>query len=186
MICHEGTPAQLLPKLSVHEIDLVLSDSPLEPQIKVRAFSHPLGECGIAFFAVRELARRLRTGFPGSLAGAPALLPASTAAMRWTLDTWFQTVAVRPAIVAEFEDIDLMMAFGRQGLGVFPAHDVITPQIVEDGRVEWVGAIEGHSERFYAISVERRLRHPAVIAITEAARKKVFTRGPSGPGHEER
>lgn len=170
IICHEGTPTQLLPRLSVHEVDLVLSDSPLDPQIKVRAFNHPLGECGIAFFAPTELARELREDFPRSLTGAPALLPAKTAAMRGTLDRWFHTADVRPAVVAEFEDIELMMTFGRQGRGFFPAHDAIISQITEDYHVDCIGVIEERSERFYAISTERRIKHPAVVAILEAAR----------------
>ncbi len=181
VVCHEGTPSQLLPRLAVHEIDLVLSDAPLEPQIKVRAFSHPLGECGIALFAVPDLARRLRAGFPASLTGAPALLPAATAAMRSTLDLWFHATGVRPAVVAEFEDIELMMTLGRRGRGFFPAHDAIIPEITQDGRLEHLGAVEGHRERFYAISVERRLKNPAVIAITEAARKLLLARETSAP-----
>ncbi|MBI4580235.1 MAG: LysR family transcriptional regulator [Planctomycetes bacterium] len=174
VICHEGTPSQLLPKLSTHEVDLVFSDAPMDPQIKVRAFSHPLGECGVAFFAVPDLARRLRQGFPGSFSGAPALLPAATAAMRGTLERWFHTTGVRPIVVAESEDIELMIAFGQQGRGFFPAHDVITAQVTRNRQVEWIGSIKGHTERFYAISVERRLKHPAVVAITEAARNVLF------------
>ncbi len=177
VICYEGTPAQLLPRLSVHEVDLVLSDAPMSPHIKVRAFSHLLGECGIAIFAAPPLAARLRKGFPKSLHGAPALLPAGTAAMRGTLERWFDGAGVRPHVVAEFEDIELMMAFGRHGRGFFPAHDAIAREIMRDCQVEQVGAIEGRSERFYAISAERRLRHPAVVAITEAARGTLFGGG---------
>ncbi len=175
VICHEGTPLQLLPKLSTHEVDLVLADAPMQPQIKVRAFSHPLGECGIAFFAVPDLARRLRKGFPESLSGAPALLPAETAAMRATLDRWFHASHIRPAVVAESEDIELMMAFGQQGRGFFPAHDVTAPEVTRNWQVELIGEVGGYTERFYAISVERRLNHPAVVAITEAARNALFT-----------
>lgn len=176
VVCYEGTPAQLLPRLSVHEVDLVIADAPLDPQIKVRAFSHPLGECGIALFAAPRLAHRLRKSFPSSLSGAPALLPTLSAAMRQTLDVWFQAVGVRPAVVAEFEDMELMIAFGRQGRGFFPAHDVIIPEITQDHRLEHLGAVEGHRERFYVISVERRLKHPAVIAIREAARRLFLAR----------
>jgi len=174
VVCHEGTPAQLLPRLSVHDVDLVLSDAPISPHIKVRAFNHLLGECGIAFFATPKLARKLRKGFPESLNGAPALLPAESAAMRGTLEKWFDSVGVRPAPVAEFEDIELMMTVGRQGRGFFPAHDAITAEVLGDGRVEFIGTVGGRSERFYAISVERRLKHPAVVAITEAARDSLF------------
>lgn len=174
VVCFEGTPAQLLPRLSIHEVDLVLSDAPMSPHIKVRAFSHLLGECGVAFFAAPKLAQRLRKGFPRSLDGAPALLPADSAAMRGTLVKWFDSVGVRPNIVAEFEDIELMMTFGRQGRGFFPAHDAIAKEIMGDSHVESIGGIKGRSEGFYAISVERRLKHPAVVAITEAARDTLF------------
>jgi LysR family transcriptional regulator, transcriptional activator of nhaA len=174
VVCFEGTPAQLLPRLSVHEIDLVLSDAPISPHIRVRAFSHLLGECGIAFFAAPKLARRLRRGFPESLDGASALLPAESAAMRGTLQKWFDSTGVRPRVTAEFEDIELMMAFGRHGRGFFPAHDAIAKEIVDDHHVEIVGAIRERSERFYAISVERRIKHPAVVALTEAARDTLF------------
>jgi LysR family transcriptional regulator, transcriptional activator of nhaA len=174
VVCHEGTPVQLLPKLAVHEVDLVLSDAPISPSIRVRAFSHLLGECGISFFAIPALARGLRKGFPKSLHDAPALLPADSAAMRGTLDRWFGCVGVRPTVVAEFEDIELMMAFGRYGRGFFPAHDAIAKEIIKDCHVEFVGAIEGRTERFYAISVERQLKHPAVVAMTESARETLF------------
>jgi LysR family transcriptional regulator, transcriptional activator of nhaA len=174
VVCYEGTPAQLLPRLSVHEVDLVLSDAPINPSIRVHAFSHLLGECGIAFFASPQLARRLRKGFPRSLHGAPALLPAHTAAMRVTLERWFGSTDICPRVVAEFEDIELMMAFGRHGRGFFPAHDAITKEIIQDCHVERIGSLEGRSERFYAISVERRLKHAAVVAITEGARETLF------------
>ncbi len=171
LMCYEGTPLQLLPKLSTHEVDLVFSDAPMPPQIKVRAFSHLLGECGIAFFAVSDLARQLREGFPESLSGSPALLPAETTAMRGTLERWFRTMRVHPTVVAESEDVELIMALGQQGRGFFPAHNVIAPEVARNWQVEMIGEIGGHTERFYAISVERRLNHPAVVAITEAARK---------------
>ena len=172
--CYEGTPTQLLPQLSVHELDLVLSDAPMAPAIKVRAFSHLLGECGIAFFASPKLARKLRSGFPQSLDGKPALLPTENASMRGTLENWFDSVGVHPNVVAEFEDIELMRVFGQQGRGFFAAHDVIKEEIASGYDVERIGSIKGRSERFYAITVERRIKHPAVVAITDAARKQLF------------
>ncbi len=174
VVCYEGTPTQLLPQLSIHELDLVLSDAPIGPDIKVRAFSHLLGECGIAFFASPALARELRNGFPQSLDGKPALLPTDNASMRGTLEKWFDSVGVRPSVVAEFEDIELMRVFGQQGLGFFAAHDVIINEVAGGYDVEPIGSIEGSSERFYAITVERRIKHPAVVAITEAARDQLF------------
>jgi len=174
VVCYEGTPTQLLPQLSVHELDLVLSDAPVAATIKVSAFSHLLGECGIAFFASPKLARKLRRGFPQSLDGQPALLPTENASMRGTLENWFDSVGVHPNVVAEFEDIELMRVFGQQGQGFFAAHDVITADVASGYDVELIGSIEGCSERFYAITVERRIKHPAVVAITRAARKQLF------------
>jgi LysR family transcriptional activator of nhaA len=176
LACYEGTPEQLLPRLSVNEVDLVLSDAPISPTIKVRAFNHLLGECGIRLFAVRELARKLRRGFPKSLHEAPALLPSESTAMRWTLERWFESIGVRPRVMAEFEDIELMMTFGRQGHGFFPAHDVIAQEMLATGEVENVGAVPGRNEKFYAISVERRPTHPAVVALTDAAHELLSQR----------
>lgn len=172
--CVQGTPAQLLPALAVHDLDLVLSDAPVGPHIKVRAFSHLLGECGVTLYASPKQARKMRKSFPRSLDGAPALLPAPGSALRIGLDRWFESVDVRPEIVGEFEDTALLSTFGEHGQGFFPGYDVVKLDIVSRFRVEPIGAIENHRERFFAITVERQIRHPAVAAITRAARDKLF------------
>lgn len=172
--CIQGTPAQLLPPLSVHELDLVLSDAPVSPEIRVRAYNHPLGESAITLFAAPRLARRLRKGFPKSLDGAPALLSAPGSALRVAMEKWFDTVRVRPKIVAHFEDIALLTVCGQHGHGFFAGYSVIEKEIVRDYRVEAIGRVSKYQGQFYAISVERQLKHPAVVAITEAARSRLF------------
>ncbi len=175
VVCYEGTPMQLMPRLAVREVDLVLTDTPIDPHIRVRAYSHLLGECGISFFATPKLALKLRIGFPQSLHGAPALLPTSNTTMRRSLDKWFDSVGVRPNVVSEFEDSELMMLFGQKERGFFPGHDVITEEIIAGFGVEPIGTVQGHRERFYAVVAERQPRHPAVIAVTQAGRKKTAT-----------
>jgi LysR family transcriptional activator of nhaA len=173
--CVQGTPAQLLPSLAVHELDLVLSDAPVNPQIRVRAYSHLLGESAVTLFAAPRLATRLRKGFPKSLEGAPALLPAPGSALRIAIDKWFESIHVRPRIVAQFEDVALLSVCGRHGLGFFAGHTAIEKEIIRDYRVQRIGAMQKYRAQFYAISVERRLQHPALVAITDAARTRLFS-----------
>lgn len=172
--CVQGTPAQLLPPLSVHELDLVLSDAPVSPDIRVRAYNHLLGESSITLFAAPRLARRLRKGFPKSLDGAPVLLSAPGSALRVAMEKWFDAVHVRPRIVAHFEDVALLSVCGEHGHGFFAGYSVIKDEIVHDYRVEIIGTMQKYKGQLYAISVERQLKHPAVVAITEAARAHLF------------
>jgi LysR family transcriptional regulator, transcriptional activator of nhaA len=172
--CVEGTPLQLLPPLASLELDVVLSDAPADPRVRIRAFSHLLGESGVTIFAARGLARKWRKRFPRSLDGAPALLPAPGSALRIALDKWFELVDIRPKIVGEFEDIALLSVFGQQGAGFFAGYDVSIPEITRAREVEPLGKIADHQEQFYAITVERRIKHPAVAAITESARASLF------------
>ncbi|MEO8605363.1 MAG: transcriptional activator NhaR [bacterium] len=174
IIVREDKPERLLADLAVHELDLVLSDAPINPSIKVRAFSHLLGECGVTIFATKALAAQYRRNFPASLDGAPWLLPTDNTALRRGLDQWFQQHDLRPNVVSEIEDRALMKAFGERGVGLFPAPTVIENEIRHKYNVAVVGRIEQVKERFYAISVERRLKHPAVVAISEAARERLF------------
>lgn len=173
--CVQGTPTQLLPALAVHDLDLVLSDAPVDPYIKVRAFSHLLGECGVTLFAAPKQARKLRKDFPQSLNGAPALLPAPGSVLRTGLDRWFESVDVRPDVVGDFEDIALLSTFGEHGQGFFAGYDVVESDIISAFHVEPIGTVEDHREQFFAITVERRIRHPAVAAVTRAARERLFT-----------
>jgi LysR family transcriptional activator of nhaA len=173
LLAREGPLPQLLASLALHELDVVLSDAPAGESIKVRAFNHLLGETGVTFFAAPGLAR-LRKGFPRSLDGAPILLPTSGTTLRPRLDRWLEGLGVRPVVTGEFDDSALMKAFGARGLGAFPAPSAIEAEVAAQFGVQVLGRVDGIREQYYAISVERRLRHPAVLAIAETARSSVF------------
>lgn len=177
LVVREGSPDRLLAELAVHSLDLVLSDSPLPPTVSVRAYNHPLGECGVSVLAIPSLAERFREGFPSSLDGAPVLLPTEGTTLRRSLDRWFEDVRVRPVTIAEFDDSAVLKVFGQEGAGLFAVPTVVEEQVRRQYRVEVVGRVAEIREKFYAISVERRLRHPAVVAITEAARLQMFSDG---------
>lgn len=174
LVCSEAAPEKLLSELAVHALDVVLSDGPIPPSASVRAYNHLLGDCGVTFVAHAELASALREGFPKSLDGAPVLLPSENTVLRRELDTWFDARGIQPSIVGEFEDSALLKAFGQAGAGFFAVPSVIEAEVVRQHHVEPVGTPEGVVERFYAISVERRVRHPAVAAICDAARSEMF------------
>lgn len=171
---HEGNVSQLLARLALHELDVVISDQPAPHDVRVRAFSHLLGESGMTFFAKAALAGTLRKGFPQSLDGAATLLPLQGTPSRVHLDQWFQKLGVRPKVVGEFDDSALMKVFGAQGRGVFAAPTVIEDEVSRQFQVQVVGRSDEVKVRYYAISVERRLRHPAVVAVAETARKDVL------------
>jgi LysR family transcriptional activator of nhaA len=175
MTCREDKAERLLAELAVHDLDLVITDAPAPPAVKVRAYSHLLGECGVTFFAAPDVAPRLRGKFPKSLDGAPILLPSAEAAVRRGLDQWFHENGIRPEVVSEFDDSALMKAFGQTGLGVFPAPTVTEAEIKRQYGVRVVGRTDAVRERFYALSVERRLKHPAVVSISETARHEMFS-----------
>ena len=174
LVCREDKPERLLAQLAVHDLDVVLSDGPVAPSLSVRAFSHLLGECGVMFFARAGLAASRRRKFPMSLDGAPMLLPTENTSLRRSLDQWFNARGIQPRIVGEFEDSALLKVFGQTGLGIFPAPSVIADEVQRQYQVRPVGRVDEVRERFYAISVERKLKHPAVIAISEEARHKLF------------
>lgn len=171
LVCREGNTTELLQQLAGHELDIVLTDSPNTSQVSVRAFSHLLGQCGITLFGAPQLARRFRVKFPECLDQAPLLMPTAITALRRALDQWFDRQEIRPQIVAEFEDSALLKVFGQEGLGLFPAPSAISDEIQRQFKVKPVGTIEDVQERFFAISVERRLKHPAVVAISQAAKQ---------------
>lgn len=174
IICSEGDPEQLLAQLATHALDVVISDTPAAPHVRVKVFNHLLGESGTTFFAGRALARRLRPRFPQSLGGAPMLLPAINTSLRRALEQWFESEGVRPRIAGEFEDPALLKTFGDWGRAVFAAPTAIEGEVLRSHRVVVVGRTAAVRERYYAISVERRLTHAAVAAITSAARTEVF------------
>jgi LysR family transcriptional activator of nhaA len=174
LVCREDRPEPLLAELAVHNLDLVISDTPVGPSIRIRAFSHLLGECGVVFFATKELAAAHRRKFPKSLDGAPMLLPTENTTLRRSLDQWFAARGVRPKLVGEFEDAALLKVFGQTGLGIFPATSVIADEVQRQYQVRPVGRTDEIRERFYAVSIERKLKHPAVVAISQEARQKLF------------
>lgn len=172
--CIDGEPDQLLAQLALHELDLVLSDNPANPRLGVRAFNHLLGECGVTFFGTEELARKYRKGFPESLNGAPFLMPARNAALRGSLDQWFDSLGIRPKIRGEFSDSALLKAFGQFGDGLFAAPSAVEADVKRMYHVSVIGRDDSIQERFYAISIERKLKHPAIVAISEVAKSSLF------------
>jgi LysR family transcriptional regulator, transcriptional activator of nhaA len=174
LICQEGKPQQLLADLMTHKLDLVLSDAPASPDLGVHAYDHLLGECGIQVFGTAGLVSKLKTGFPKSLDGAPMLLPTTGTALRRSLDHWFEQKSIRPYVIGELADSALLMVFGASGVGVFPAPAAIERELGDRFNVRVLGAIEGLRESFYAISAERKLKNPAVVAISESARTELF------------
>lgn len=176
LVCIEDTLERLLGELALHNVDIVLSDTPVTGAMKVRAFNHLLGESTIGIFGTHELARKYRKGFPESLDGAPFLIPHRASALRRALDTWLDSTGIRPQIRAEFDDSALLKVFGQAGEGLFASPFVIQDEIRRQHEVELVGEIPSLREHYYAISVERRLRHPAVLAISAAAREDLFAR----------
>ena len=174
MVCHEDKLENLLGDLAVHKLDIVLADSPMPPSMNVRAFNHPLGECGVSFFGVRALAERVRPGFPLSLDQAPMLLPITGTTVRSSLMQWFDVLELQPRIAGEFADSALMKSFGQAGIGIFSAPTVIEDEIMLQYQVEIIGRTDEVKEQFFAISVERKIKHPAVVAVRDAARQKIF------------
>ena len=169
-----GKAEPLLAELATHALDLVLTDAPIAAALPVRAFSHLLGESGVTVFAAPELAERFKPGFPESLDGAPWVLQTPNTALRRSLDGWFAESGVRPHAAAEVEDVALLQVLGQEGLGVFAAPSVVEAEIRRAYGVRALGRLPGVSERFYAISVARKLDHPAVLAISEGARRGLF------------
>jgi LysR family transcriptional activator of nhaA len=175
LVCREDRYERLLADLAVHTLDLVIADAPVPPGSNVRAFTHLLGESGVGFFATRALAPALARGFPRSLDGAPMLLPLENLTLRRALNQWFDAQGIRPRVVAEFEDSALLNVFGADGVGVFAAPIAVAGEVTRQQRVVLVGRTDAVKERFYAISAERRLKNPAVVAISQAARRELFS-----------
>lgn len=175
IVCKEDKPERLLAELAVHELDLVLTDAPISPSVKIKAYNHLLGECGVTVFAPAQTSAAYKRKFPHSLDGAPFLLPTDNTSSRRLLDQWFETQNIRPTVVGEFEDSALLKVFGQTGMGLFSAPSVIEEEVKTQYGVHAIGQIDAVRERFYAISVERKLKHPAVVAISEAARQELFS-----------
>ncbi|MEK6708225.1 MAG: transcriptional activator NhaR [Pseudomonadota bacterium] len=174
IVCRENKLVRLLVELAFHRLDLVLADRPMPPETNVKGYSHKLGDCGITFFAAPQLAAQLKGKWPRILNAAPLLIPGENAAVRVTLMRWFDAHQIRPRIVGEFDDSALMHAFGQAGIGIFIAPSVIADEVQREHGVTVIGRTDEVTEQFYAISMERRLTHPAVVAINDTAHRKLF------------
>jgi LysR family transcriptional activator of nhaA len=174
LVCREEDADRLVAELATHTLDVVIADAPAPPHVRVKVFNHLLGESDTAFFAPPRLATKLRPRFPGSLQDAPMLLPTTDTAIRRALDEWFVSYDLRPRVIAEFEDSALMMVFGHGVGAVFPAPAAIERDVCRFYGVRVIGRTDAARERYYAISAERRLKHPGVLAITSAARDQLF------------
>jgi LysR family transcriptional activator of nhaA len=177
-VVYEGKPNELMSQLVVHELDLVLSDFPLGPQFTLNAFSHLLGESKISLFGVQKLVKKYESGFPRSLDGAPFLLPTENTSLRRLLNQWFASKRIRPQVIAEFEDSELLKEYGQAGGGLFAASAVIEEHTLRHYQVKVLGQLESIRMRYYAISPERRITNPAVTAIIEAATKRTLVKRP--------
>ena len=175
LVCTEAPFVELLADLSVHKIDLILADSPFSPGLNIRAYNHLLGESGITFFSREPDDKLYRDNFPQSLDNAPMLMPTTNCALRRSLELWFDNIDVRPSVIAEFDDRALMKAFGEAAGGIFTSPTAVEDDVLDKYAVKVVGRSEEIRERFYAISAERKIKHPAISAITEAARQDLLS-----------
>lgn len=184
VVCAEGKLDRLAAELAIHNLDVVLSDAPLPPSFKAKVYTHLLGECGVVVVGAPPLVERYKDGFPKSLDGAPFLLPTEGTVLRRSLDQWFDAEGVRPAVRGEFEDSALLKTFGRAGEGLYAIPAAVEGDVRRHYGARRVGRAAGLRERFYALSVERKLKHPAVVAISEAARQKLAdkVRAPKAEG----
>ena len=177
MTCREASLDTLLAELAVHRLDLVLADRPIPSTVSARGFSHKLGECSVSFFATRKLEKKLSGDFPRCLNGAPILLPSSGTQLRSGIDQWLDKHRIHPRTIAEFDDSALMKVFGQEGAGIFIAPAAIEAEVEWQYQVAAIGQTDEVKERFYAISVERRVTHPVVSAVVETARESLFVDG---------
>ena len=174
VVCREWKLDSLLAELALHRLDLVISDAPIPASISVRAFSHRLGTSGVNFFAAPDLYERCSGAFPQCLEGAPMLLPGEDSALGQRLRAWFQARSLHPRVVGEFDDSALAKEFGRRGAGVFVGPSVLSHEIEKQLNVKTLGVAADVVDEFFAISVERRITHPCVVAITQSARNELF------------
>lgn len=174
LVCREDASDRLLAELAAHRLDALVLDRPVPPGSGIKAFNHPLGDTGTTFFAARRHARALRAGFPASLDGFPVLLPTEEAAVRRGLEDWFHATGIRPRLVAEFDDSALLKTFGQDGLGAFPGPTAIAAEVAAQHDVEPVGEVDSVRERFFVVTMQRRLEHPAIKALAERARAELF------------
>ena len=175
LVCREGRLSELLADLAVHRLDLIIADRPMPPNLSVRSYSHLLGQSPLAIFGTRELIKELTVkAFPAMLDRAKFLLPGEDFAVRVALNQWFDRHSIRPVIVGEFDDSALMKAFGQASAGFFAAPSAIAKDVCEQYGVQQLGMVDSVMVQVYAITTERRIKHPAVLAMELVARSDVF------------
>jgi LysR family transcriptional activator of nhaA len=175
LFCSEGKFPDLVAQMALHRLDLVISDEPMSKRISVKAFNHPLGSSTMSFFCAPALKKQLTGAFPACLNDAPMLLQGAAASVRQQLEGWLTRGQLHPRVIGEFDDVALMKAFGREGRGVFMAPTVLEHETVTQFDVEVIGRTDELVEDFYAVTVERRISHPCVVAITDVAKKALFS-----------
>lgn len=178
LVCYEGKHNQLLADLALHRLDIVLADVPVAPSMNIRAFNHLLGESGTSIVGTPELVQQYKADFPKSLHGAPMLLPTQNTSPRRALEKFFDEQGIRPRTVHEFEDSAVLKVFGQQGEGLFAAPTAIEQEVCDQYGVRLAGRIDDVRNQYYAISVQRRLKHPAVVQICDSARAVLFVKKP--------
>jgi LysR family transcriptional activator of nhaA len=174
LICSEGKFPELLSQLALHRLDLVIADEPMSKRMSIKAFNHPLGSTNMSFFCAPALQAQLRGAFPACLNDMPMLIQGASASVRQQLEGWLTRHQIHPRVIGEFDDGALMTAFGRQGRGVFMAPTVLEAETVAQFGVNVIGRTDELVEEFFAVSVQRRITHPCVVAITDAARGQLF------------
>ena len=186
LICHEGKFQDLLGQLAIQRVDLVIADEPINKQMSVKAFNHALGSTSMSFYCTPALRKTLKGRFPHNLDGAPMLVQGSASAVRQRMELWLTERRIHTRTVGEFDDAALMKAFGREGRGVFMSPTVLEAETCEQYGVKVLGRTDELVEEFFAVSVERRITHPCVAAITQAARGRLFSAPASQLGPRSR
>jgi LysR family transcriptional activator of nhaA len=174
LICREDQPDNLVSQLILHDLDIVLTDKPIGPDLRVKGFNHLLGESEVAVYAAPSIVERYRSDFPESLNGAPCILPGDRSELRGLLEQWFESKGIRPKAVAECDDSALVKSLGKAKVGLFVAPSITKTEIMKQYNVREVGCLDGVVERYYAVSMDRRIKHPAVQAIVDHAKNSVF------------
>ncbi len=174
LVCWEDKLDRLLADLAIHGLDLVIADTPAPPTIKVQTYNYLMGESGVTFFASAKLAARHRRNFPQSLNGAPILLPTSNTMLRRSLDDWLTGHDLIPTVIGEFQDSATLKAFGQHGHGLFPGSTAMEKEICRQYQVQVVRRVDAIKQKFYAITVERRMKHPVVMALFDTARREIL------------
>jgi len=172
--CHESSPTRLFAELAVHELDMVIADAPAGADVRIRLFNHHIGDCGVVFCAVPEIARRFRREFPHSLNGAPLLLLGEQGGIRPRLDHWLESLQVRPWVAGRFDDFSMSRTFAGRGRGILPAPALVEKELRQEHGLVRVGYTDKVLYSFYLISIDRRIQHPAIRAIFDAARHNLF------------